>query len=112
MAQIVMLKDHNGKKMGDIVQIPFLDGRGLVQEGIAVYWDGKPIIKDVPVQIKAVPPIELKTVTVPEPEPEPEPTAPLKVPEFDGDRIGDEGISESELEALTAPSKNKNKKSK
>lgn len=96
MAQIVMLENHNGKKKGELVQIPFLEGRGLVQIGVAVYWDGKPIPQPSPMQLQAVPPVELKTES--------------PVPEFNADRIGEEP-SDAELERLTAP-KSKSKKHK
>lgn len=97
MAQIVMLEDHNGKKKGELVQIPFLEGRGLVQIGVAVYWDGKPISQPSPMQLQAVPPVELKS----------EPPA----LEFDADRIAEEP-SDAELERLTAPPKQKKNKNK
>lgn len=101
MAQIVMLADHDGKKKGELVHTDCLTGRAIVQGGFAVYWDGKPITKPIepsPMQIKAVPPVELKTVDTPL----------MMDPAFDGDEVT---LDDATLEELTAP-KPKSKKHK
>jgi hypothetical protein len=89
MAQIVMLQDHDGKKKGELVHTGCLDGRAMVQMGVAVYWDGKPL-EPSPMQIKAVPPVELKT------------EQPIKM-------VNDD-IDDAILEELTAPKPKKKHK--
>jgi len=106
--QIILLKDHAGKKQGELVQIPFLDGRELVREGIAFLWDGGPIAR---MDIEAVPPVELKTESLKAIEI----TQPIlgvdDAPEVDGMIGGEAEVSDAELEEMTAP-KSKSKKHK
>jgi hypothetical protein len=46
MSSIILTQDHEGKKKGDTISVPFIQGKDLVAQGIGTY----------PAQLQAVPP--------------------------------------------------------
>ena len=42
MSVVRLVRDHDGKKSGTQIQVPFVQGRELVNQGVAVYPDQNP----------------------------------------------------------------------
>lgn len=69
MSSMVMTKDHDGNKRGDVVSVPFNVGRALIENGVARYLsDTEPLATPVIQQTPAIMPV----VEQPKREPESE----------------------------------------
>lgn len=63
MSSMVLKKPHGAHKAGDVISVPFLVGKQLIKDGVAIYLTDK--VKEDAARVAVAPALQLPTPSAP-----------------------------------------------